>query len=209
MVYELLESGGYDAVQLREVARRARVSLATIYKHFPTRHDLIVTALERWMATNSYASLAPPAPGETLYEGLMRAFRYVFEPWERSPRMLEAYHRALTGPGGERLEFQGMNAIEPIARAVLGDADPTYVRDIELVLTNMAYAVIGRFADGTLDVTAILPTLDRAVFRLTTNNEPEASGRRSPDGSVLLRGQRPCGRSLQGDVDEERQGGFA
>ena len=34
-----------------------------------------------------------------VYDGLMRGLRYVFEPWERNPRMLEAYHRARTGPG--------------------------------------------------------------------------------------------------------------
>ena len=30
----ILEDEGYDAVQLREVASRARTSLATIYKHY-------------------------------------------------------------------------------------------------------------------------------------------------------------------------------
>ncbi|SQE00481.1 helix-turn-helix domain-containing protein [Parafrankia sp. BMG5.11] len=35
VVLELLESGGHDAVQTREVARRARVSPLTIYKLFP------------------------------------------------------------------------------------------------------------------------------------------------------------------------------
>lgn len=175
-VVELLTSGGYDAVQLREVARQARVSLATIYKLFPTRDELIVTALEHWMATHTYADLAPPATNETLQAGLMRVFRYVFEPWERSPRMLEAFHRAArTGEGRERLDLQGMNAIEPVARAVLEGADPAYVDDIDIVLTNMAYALIGRFVDGTLDVTDILPMLERVVFRLTANNEPAAT----------------------------------
>jgi AcrR family transcriptional regulator len=178
VVLELLESGGYDAVQLREVARRAHVSLATVYKHFATREDLVVTAIEHWMAANAYADLAPPAADETLHDGLVRVFRTVFEPWERSPHMLEAYHRARTGPGRQRLDVQGMRAVEPIARAVLEGADPGYVDDIELVLTNMAYAVVGRFADGTLDITAILPTLERAVFRLTADNEPAATAAR-------------------------------
>jgi AcrR family transcriptional regulator len=173
VVLELLETGGHDAVQLREVARRAHVSLATVYKLFATRDDLILAALERWMAVNCYAELAPPGPGETVYDGLMRTLRYVFEPWERSPRMLEAYHRARTGPGGERLDRQGMAAIDPVGRAVLAGADPTYVADIELVLGTMAYAVIGRFADGTLGITDILPTLERAVYRLTTDNARE------------------------------------
>ena len=117
VVVEMLESGGYDAVQLREVARRARIGLGTIYKLFPTRDDLIVTAIEHWMDMHTYAELAQPVPGETLYEGLMRVFRDVYEPWERSPRMLEAFHRARSGPGGERLQLQGANAIVPVMRA--------------------------------------------------------------------------------------------
>jgi AcrR family transcriptional regulator len=178
VVQELLESGGYDAVQLREVARRAHVSLATIYRLFPTRDDLIVTAIEQWMSTHSYAELAMPEPGESVYDGLMRGLRYVFEPWERNPRMLEAYHRARTGPGGRRLDRQGMRAIQPNANALLADADPAYVEDLTLILKNMAYAVIGRFAAGTLDITAILPTLERAVFRLTADNEAPATAAR-------------------------------
>ena len=184
VVQDLLESDGYDAVQLREVARRARVSLATIYRLFPSRDELIVTSIERWMSANSYAELALPAPDESVYDGLMRGLRYVFEPWERNPRMLEAYHRARTGPGVRRLDRQGMKAIEPNANALLADADPEYVEDITVILKNMAYAVIGRFAAGNLDITAILPTLERAVFRLTANNEAAATQAR-------VRGTRP------------------
>jgi len=171
VVQDLLESGGYEAVHLRDVARRASVSLATIYRYFPTRDELIVTAIAQWMSSGTYADLAPAAPGESLYDALMRGLRYVFEPWERSPRMLEAYHRARSGPGGQRLDAQGMAAIMPLARVALADADPEYAHDIDVILRNMAYAVIGRFAAGSLDITAILPTLERAVFRLTANNE--------------------------------------
>ena len=176
VVIELLESGGPEAAQLREVARRARVSLATIYKLFPTRDELVLAAVERWMAANNYADLAPPRVDEPLYEGLMRVFRHVFEPWERNPRMLQAFHRARTTSAGRaRLDLQGMAAVEPVARAVLEGADPEYVDDIDLVLTNLAYALVARVADGTLEVTDILPLLDRAVFRLTTNNESAAT----------------------------------
>ena len=178
VVQDLLESGGYDAVQLREVARRAHVSLATIYRLFPTRDELIVTAIERWMSTYSYAQLATPPDGESVYDGLMRGLRHVFEPWERNPRMLEAYHRARTGPGGRRLDRQGMRAVMPNADAVLQNADPVYRDDITLILKNMAYAVIGRFAAGAIDITAILPTLERAVFRLTADNETPAAAAR-------------------------------
>jgi TetR/AcrR family transcriptional regulator, cholesterol catabolism regulator len=174
VVIEMLESGGYDAVQLREVARKARIGLGTIYKLFPTRDDLVVTAIEHWMDIHTYAELGQPVPGETLYDGLMRVFRDVFEPWERSPRMLKAFHRARSGPGGERLQLQGANAIVPVMRAVLEGGDPVYVEDLGAILTSVAHGLIARFAAGEVDIAEILPTLERAVFRITTNNEPAA-----------------------------------
>ncbi|EFC82271.1 TetR/AcrR family transcriptional regulator [Parafrankia sp. EUN1f] len=180
VVVALLESEGYDAVQLRLVAREARVSLATIYKLFGTRDELIVAAVERWMARNSCAPVPAPPPGESLYDGLMRVFRHVFEPWERSPRLLEAYHKARATPPGDRLEQQTMTIIEPAGRAVLAAGEPGYVSDIGLLLTNVAYAVVARFAVGEIDITAILPTLERAAYRLTANNEPAARAASAP-----------------------------
>jgi AcrR family transcriptional regulator len=174
----LLESGGYEAVQVREVARRAHVSLASIYRRYRTRDDLIAAALELWMASNGHAPVPAAPPGESLYDGLMRIFRQVFEPWEKSPRMLEAYHKASANPAGTRLRRQGANAIVPAARHLLEDYDPEYVADVENILTHMAYAVIGRFIEGQIPATAILPTLERAVRRLTTDNQ-EARTRRS------------------------------
>lgn len=55
IVVEILESEGYEAVQLREVARRAKTSLATIYKRYSTRDELILAALDSWMAENRYS----------------------------------------------------------------------------------------------------------------------------------------------------------
>ncbi|WP_063821104.1 TetR family transcriptional regulator [Nocardia araoensis] len=185
-VVSMLESDGYDAVQLRAVARNAHVSLATVYKRYPTRDDLMLAAVERWMATNTYATPAPYIEGETLADGLMRLMRYVFEPWERNPRMLEAYYRARSGPGGRRLDAQGFDAVLPAASALLADVDPDYTADIALVLTNMIYALIGRFAHADLDIAEILPAMQRTVVRLTGNNEPLAaaagSARRSAPG---------------------------
>lgn len=175
IVLDLMESEGYEAVQLREVARRAHMSLATVYKHFADRDDLIVAAVEHWMATHAYTGMQQPKPGETLHDGLMRVLGYVFQPWERNPKMLEAYHRARTGPSGQRLDRQGIDAMHPIIAELIRNADPTYVEDIALVLSTMTYALIGRFADHNLEITEILPILDRAVYRLTHNNHADAT----------------------------------
>jgi AcrR family transcriptional regulator len=173
----LLESGGYEAVQVREVARRAHVSIASIYRRYKTREDLIVAALELWTAANGLAPVPAAPPGELLRDGLMRIFRHVFEPWERSPWMLEAYHKATATPAGARLSRQGARAIVPAARHLLADRDPDYAADVGDILTNMAYAVTGRFIEGQIPVTAILPALERAVRRLTSDNSEARTAR--------------------------------
>lgn len=177
VVLESVETDGYDGVQLRAIAGRARVSLAKIYRLFPTRDELILAALEQWMSEHAYAQVAPPAPEESVRDAMMRVLRCVFEPWERHPRLLEAYHHARSGPHGHRLDSQGLSAVLPVAEIVMRDLDPGYVEDVAIIMTNMTVALIGRFATGTVEITEILPILERTVHRLTADNETPAKTR--------------------------------
>lgn len=170
IVVDLLDTEGYEAVQLREVARRARVSLATIYKRYATRDELIVAALEWWMETNRYAALAASATftsSASVYSDLMAMFRTIFEPWEQHPLMLRSYFRARSGPGGKRLIQRGLDAVLPVARATLAQLDSESAQDLELILTGVVFGFLGRFTEGEIDVTEIVPGIERAVFRLT------------------------------------------
>lgn len=42
---DLAAEGGYEAVQMREVARRAGVALATLYRYYPSKEELIRGAI--------------------------------------------------------------------------------------------------------------------------------------------------------------------
>jgi len=44
-------------------------------------------------------------------------------------------------------------------------------------VSNLVYGLVGRFAADEIDITEILPTLDRAVFRLTSGYERGAFSR--------------------------------
>ena len=43
----LAAKGGYDAVQMRVVAEQAGVALGTLYRYFPSKIHLLVSALAR------------------------------------------------------------------------------------------------------------------------------------------------------------------
>lgn len=174
IVVDLMDSEGYDAVQLREVARRARMSLTTIYKRYATRDELIVAALRWWMDTHRYAAI-PSRPttfsGESIYDGLMWIFRVIFEPWEQHPRMLQAYVRAQAGPGGDELSQHGFDVVVPAVRAVLRECDDRFAEDLGLILTGVVYGTLGRFAAGAITITDVVPLIERAVYWLTRAHE--------------------------------------
>ncbi|OBG11867.1 TetR family transcriptional regulator [Mycolicibacterium celeriflavum] len=179
IVVELLDEHGDEAVALREVARRARVSLTTIYKRYGTRDELIVAALEWWMEANRYSGLPTSISSDSsgsVYAELMRVLRTIFEPWEQHPMMLRSYFRARTAPGGDRLIQRGVDAVVPVVRSILSRVDPAYAKDLETILTSVVFGFLGRFAAGEIDVTEIVPGIERAVFWLTTayENRPEA-----------------------------------
>lgn len=170
IVVEILETDGYDAVQLRAVARRARTSLATIYKHYPNRDELILAALQKWMDENRYSGLARTerAPDESLYVAMMRLLRSIFEPWEQHPAMLTAFFRARSSPNGHVLFRSGLDIVVPAGLDVLAGVDEAFIRDLDTVLSSVVYGLLGRFAVGEIAITDIVPALDRTVFWLTT-----------------------------------------
>lgn len=173
IVVDLLETEGYDAVQLREVARRAKTSLATIYKRYSTRDELILAALDTWMAENRYSGVAGQTrePGASLYDAMIRMFRTIFEPWEKHPDMLRAYSRARAAPGGDRLVRRGLDAVMPAGLSILAGVDEAFVHDFDNILTSLVFGLVGRFTAGEIAITEILPTLDRTIYWLTAGYE--------------------------------------
>jgi AcrR family transcriptional regulator len=180
---DIIVSDGYDAVALGDVAKRARVSLATIYKLFPTqrakqsraRDEVIVAAVERWIDLNVHAEVAPASPDETLYAALMRMMGYAMEPWLRSPGMLVAYHRVANGPHRLRVRSRMFDALAPVGLRALEAHDPRYAHDVSTIMELVCDGAIGWYADGHLALDEVLPTIERTVYRITADNSAIAT----------------------------------
>jgi AcrR family transcriptional regulator len=168
VVVSIIESDGTDAVQLVEVAKRARVSLSTIYKHFTSRDELIISAIESWMDANVYRSLDQgTTSSDPFFDALMRYFHHIFEPWEQHPHMAEGFMRARLSPGGGRLKLQGSAATEASMKQVIKDVDPEFAEDVLMIVSNVIYALVFRYATEDLALTEIMSTVERTLKRLT------------------------------------------
>jgi AcrR family transcriptional regulator len=169
-VVQILETEGYEAVQLREVARRSQTSLTTIYKHYANRDELIAAAVQTWMDEHRFAKLTSqsPQPGESLHSGLMRVLRAIFLPWEEHPAMLTAYFRVRAAPGGQHLVRHGLDMAVPTFLRVLDGIDDSFIADLDTIISTLVYGLLGRFTVGEIAVTDIVPILDRSVLHLTS-----------------------------------------
>jgi len=83
---ELASEGGYDAVSLRDVARRAELSTATAYQHFGSPDELLVSLLEA-LEQRSRASAERLAAGAgEPAERVGRLLHSVLDEVARQPR---------------------------------------------------------------------------------------------------------------------------
>ncbi|ARP69997.1 TetR family transcriptional regulator [Streptomyces pluripotens] len=93
---QLASRGGFDAVQMREVAESSQVALGTLYRYFPSKvHLLVATMQDQLEQMHGTLRKKPPAgdtAAERVAETLMRAFRAL----QREPHLADAMVRALT-----------------------------------------------------------------------------------------------------------------
>jgi AcrR family transcriptional regulator len=92
--YELASDGGFDAVQMRAVADRADVALGTLYRYFPSKIHLLVSALGRQFEQAESLLREKPIPGETASERVIFVLKKTTRGLQGDPHLTEALTRA-------------------------------------------------------------------------------------------------------------------
>jgi AcrR family transcriptional regulator len=90
----LASKGGYDAVQMRTVAEKADVAVGTLYRYFPSKVHLLVTALSREFERVEARVDRSQLAGETGVERLRTVLDMITFAMQRDPLLTEAMTRA-------------------------------------------------------------------------------------------------------------------
>ena len=90
----LASKGGYDAVQMRAVADRADVAVGTLYRYFPSKVHLLVTALAREFEAVESRADKSRLRGTTSLERLRHVLDMITIAMQRDPLLTEAMTRA-------------------------------------------------------------------------------------------------------------------
>ena len=93
---ELAAEGGYDAVQMRDVAARGEVALGTIYRYFPSKDALLLAVMVQWLGDLEQRVTRHPPAGATTVDRVMDVLTRAVRSMEREPRLTRAVISAMT-----------------------------------------------------------------------------------------------------------------
>lgn len=123
----LARKGGYDAVQMRAVAKKADVALGTLYRYFPSKVHLLVAGLVSQFERAGDKIGKAPIPGETPKARLLFVLDRNTQALQRAPLLTEAMVRAFMfadATAAAEVETVGRQ-LEAMFALALGADDPT------------------------------------------------------------------------------------
>ena len=163
---ELAAAGGYDAVQMRDVATSAGVALGTIYRYFPSKDALLAAAMVEWMEDLERRVGQRGPRGETTAERVYDVLRRAVATMERQPQLAEAVITALTSDD-EAAGRASISTTDVMTRVMLqafpDDVDPAIEAAIAKVLGHVWFSCMVAWKNGVGDMTWMAEELQIAA----------------------------------------------
>jgi len=162
--FELGAEGGYDAVQMRDVAATANVALATIYRNFSSKDHLLAAAMTEWTVRLRDRVAHSPPRGDTATEQMIDVLGRACGAMQRQPKLSMALVRALSSSdAGVRNSGSEVRAsIASMGDPILDHLEPQIRADILAVLGHVWYSSLVGWANGRTSFDHVTNELDRA-----------------------------------------------
>jgi AcrR family transcriptional regulator len=163
---ELLDSGGPEAVTLREVGARAGVSRGAPYRHFADKDSLLTAvATESWERIGDGVAALRADPDRSATAKLRDALLALIEVGRRQPHL---YQLMFSPPGGDpepvvRAAGRSQDEFLAIVGALVGE--PT-ARHYGALLLTSAHGIAGMELSGHLGTDKWRTTADELVDTL-------------------------------------------
>jgi len=163
---DLGSSGGYDAVQMRDVATTAGVALGTIYRYFTSKDHLLAAAMVEWVHDLEHRVGQRPPRGATTAERVVDVLRRATRAMERDPLLSEAVVTALLSPDRGAAVCQedvsaSMNRI--LSLALGSDFDPAFQTQVTRTLGHVWFAALIGWVNGWSGMDKVANEVDLAT----------------------------------------------
>jgi AcrR family transcriptional regulator len=139
--YDLAKEGGFDAVQMRAVAEKADVALGTLYRYFPSKIHLLVSALGRQFTEAAERLRSREIPGDTPAERVLYVLKRMTRGMQGDPKLTEALTRAFMfadGSVSNEIHSVGMSMTSIVTHAMHGTVpDEDAITEEDVVLARV------------------------------------------------------------------------
>ena len=147
---DLAADGGYEAVQMRDVAAKADVALGTLYRYFPSKDHLLIAALAEQVSTLQRRLAQKPPRGMSAAERVVDVLRRASRALEREPRLTAALVTALSSADPSVAEAK--QEVNDILGSVIADAVDhdalAQSEDVVRVLGHVWFAALVSWVGG-------------------------------------------------------------
>ena len=171
--FELGAEGGYDAVQMRDVAAHANVALATIYRNFNSKDHLLAAAMTEWTVRLQGRVAQSPPKGDTPTDQMINVLHRACRAMERQPKLSAALVRALSSSdvGVRDSGVEVRQSIAAMGDKILVHLDEQTRADILAVLGHVWYSSLVSWANGRATFDHVTTELERACAVLISPHE--------------------------------------
>jgi AcrR family transcriptional regulator len=169
--FKLADEGGYDAVQMRDVASTASVALGTIYRYFSSKDHLLAACQVEWSKDVQRRLAQRPPTGATAAERVVDIVRRATRAMERRPALAAALTTAISSPDPAVSEFQQETSTvmgEVLASAMDG-VDPELRDTVVRILSHVWFATLLGWVNGWYPVRQVGDDLEDAARLLLQN----------------------------------------
>jgi AcrR family transcriptional regulator len=166
----LAAEGGYDAVQMRDVASRAEVALGTLYRHYASKDQLLLAAMLLQTETLRERLVQRPPRGDTPAARVADVLKRASRALERDPKTTKAMLNAMSSEDEAAIPVK--HEIDQTLRAIIADAidgegeGAERVDDIVHVLGSVWFAELTYWTNGLSNASAMGDNLGRAASLL-------------------------------------------
>lgn len=162
----LATKGGYDAVQIRDVAERADVALGTLYRYFPSKVHLIVSAMVQEFEEQRERVDRIAIPGGTPYERVTFVLTHLTRKMQREPQLTEAMTRAVMfadASVAHEVEIVGRLLTEMLTHAIHEGSPTEEDAAIAKVIGNVWLAALVAWVTGRASASDVVKDVEQAA----------------------------------------------
>ena len=164
--------GGYEAVQMRDVATRANVAMGTVYRYFSSKDHLLAATAVYWVEQLEVRLSTRPARGATPAERVTEVLDRALRSLARQPELGTAVFAALSSPDPAAVESQMQisSIMDSIVSKAIGEPAPDGVEVRSRMIGHIWYSALSGWVNGWSTVERVYAELEIAADLLLPAN---------------------------------------